>query len=119
IEEALVKNFPCQRTDSSIKITSRSSPILSLTPDALNLSGNDFFKFWVSGNQRDKLRAGVYLLGVEDATENKLWCGYALFKTLTLNELVYVSLKNKTNEELNSRAAELIINKLIEYPCNI
>ncbi|EAW6555042.1 virulence protein, partial [Salmonella enterica] len=25
----------------------------------------------------------------------------------------------KTNEELNSRAAELIINKLIEYPCNI
>ncbi|EDT3455535.1 virulence protein, partial [Salmonella enterica subsp. enterica serovar Saintpaul] len=47
------------------------------------------------------------------------WCGYALFKTLTLNELVYVSLKNKTNEELNSRAAELIINKLIEYPCNI
>ncbi|EKK1095425.1 virulence protein, partial [Salmonella enterica subsp. enterica serovar Ohio] len=26
---------------------------------------------------------------------------------------------NKTNEELNSRAAELIINKLIEYLCNI
>ncbi|EEG3972948.1 virulence protein, partial [Salmonella enterica] len=25
----------------------------------------------------------------------------------------------KTNEELNPRAAELIINKLIEYPCNI
>ncbi|EEC6625467.1 hypothetical protein G3697_003683 [Salmonella enterica] len=119
IEEALVKNFPCQRTDPSIKIASRSSPILSLTPDALNLSGNDFFKFWVSGNQLDKLRAGIYLLGVEDATEKKLWCGYDLFKTLTLNELVYVSLKNKTNEELNSRAAELIINKLIEYPCNI
>lgn len=119
IEEALVKNFPCQRTDSSIKIASRSSPILSLTPDALNLSGNDFFKFWVSGNQRDKLRAGVYLLGVEDATEKKLWCGYDLFKTLTLNEIVYVFLKNKTHKELNSRAAELIINKLIEYPCNI
>lgn len=45
IEEALVKNFPCQRTDSSIKIASRSSPILSLTPDALNLSGNDFLNF--------------------------------------------------------------------------
>lgn len=51
--------------------------------------------------------------------ENKLWCGYALFKTLALNELVYVSLKNKTNEELNSRTAELIMNKLIEYPRNI
>ncbi|HGH5071385.1 TPA: virulence protein, partial [Salmonella enterica subsp. enterica serovar Infantis] len=25
----------------------------------------------------------------------------------------------KTNEELNSRAAELIINKLIEYTCKI
>ncbi|HFZ8533519.1 TPA: hypothetical protein ACIPBQ_004530, partial [Salmonella enterica subsp. enterica serovar Wangata] len=24
-----------------------------------------------------------------------------------------------THKELNSRAAELIINKLIEYPCNI
>ncbi|ELJ5527024.1 hypothetical protein JGL56_24595 [Salmonella enterica subsp. enterica serovar Derby] len=119
IEEALVKNFPCQGTEPSVKIASRSSPVLSLTPDALNLSGNDFFKFWVSGNQLDKLRAGIYLLGVEDATEKKLWCGYDLFKTLTLNELVYVSLKNKTNEELNSRAAELIINKLIEYPCNI
>ncbi|EBU7642130.1 hypothetical protein GYE20_000743 [Salmonella enterica] len=119
IEEALVKNFPCQGTEPSVKIASRSSPVLSLTPDALNLSGNDFFKFWVSGNQLDKLRAGIYLLGVEDATEKKLWCGYDLFKTLTLNEIVYVSLKNKTNEELNSRAAELIINKLIEYPCNI
>ncbi|HGT1168799.1 TPA: hypothetical protein ACMV1Q_004099, partial [Salmonella enterica subsp. enterica] len=28
-------------------------------------------------------------------------------------------LKNKTHKELNSRAAELIINKLIEYPCKI
>ncbi|EAA5957727.1 hypothetical protein EU853_20675 [Salmonella enterica subsp. enterica serovar Stanleyville] len=119
IEEALVKNFPCQGTEPSVKIASRSSPVLSLTPDALNLSGNDFFKFWVSGNQLDKLRAGIYLLGVEDATEKKLWCGYDLFKTLTLNEIVYVFLKNKTHKELNSRATELIINKLIEYPCNI
>ncbi|HBL9595775.1 TPA: hypothetical protein ACMV1A_004743, partial [Salmonella enterica subsp. enterica] len=39
--------------------------------------------------------------------------------TLTLNEIVYVFLKNKTHKELNSRAAELIINKLIEYPCKI
>ncbi|MGJ2508983.1 Rap1a/Tai family immunity protein, partial [Salmonella enterica subsp. enterica serovar Paratyphi A] len=46
-------------------------------------------------------------------------CGYDLFKTLTLNEIVYVFLKNKTHKELNSRAAELIINKLIEYPCKI
>ncbi|MDI5822502.1 hypothetical protein MJI95_29030, partial [Salmonella enterica subsp. enterica serovar Kentucky] len=38
---------------------------------------------------------------------------------LTLNEIVYVFLKNKTHKELNSRAAELIINKLIEYPCKI
>ncbi|HCB4432389.1 TPA: hypothetical protein MZO88_004567, partial [Salmonella enterica] len=51
--------------------------------------------------------------------EKKLWCGYDLFKTLTLNEIVYVFLKNKTHKELNSRAAELIINKLIEYPCKI
>lgn len=43
----------------------------------------------------DKLRAGIYLLGVEDATEKKLWCGYDLFKTLTLNEIVYVFLKIK------------------------
>lgn len=118
IEEALVKNFPCQGTEPPVKIASRSSPVLSLTPDALNLSGNDFFKFWVSGNQLDKLRAGIYLLGVEDATEKKLWCGYDLLKTLTLNEVVYVFLKNKTHEELNSRAAELIMNKLMEYSCD-
>lgn len=45
IEEALVKNFPCQGTEPSVKIASRSSPVLSLTPDALNLSGNDFLNF--------------------------------------------------------------------------
>lgn len=118
IEESLVKNFPCQGTEPSVKTASRPSPVLSLTPDALNLSGNDFFAFWVSDNQVDKLRAGIYLLGVEDATERKVWCGYDLFKTLTLNELVYVFLKNKTHEELNSRAAELIINKLMKYPCD-
>lgn len=118
IEEALVKNFPCQQTESATKIASRPSPVSSLTPGALNLSGNDFFRFWMSGNQQDKLRAGIYLLGVEDATEKKRWCGYDLFKTLTLNELVYVFLKKKTHEELNSRAAELIMNKLMEYPCD-
>lgn len=118
IEEALVKHFPCTGTESSVKISSRLSPVLSLNPGALNLSGNDFLRFWVSGNQQDKLRAGVYLLGVEDITEKKIWCGYDLFKTLTLNEFIYIFLKNKTHKELNFRAADLIVGKLMEYPCN-
>lgn len=118
IEEALVKNFPCQGTELSVKMPPRSSPALSLTPDAFNLSGNDFFEFWVSGHQLDNLRAGIYLLGVEDTTEKKLWCGYDVFKTLTLNEFVYVFFKNKTHEERNFRAAGLIVNKLMEYPCD-
>ncbi|EBF0142835.1 Rap1a/Tai family immunity protein [Salmonella enterica subsp. enterica serovar Altona] len=90
-----------------------------ISPDNVNLSTQDFLKFYAIDNVQKKDNTLMYMLGVADATENKLWCGYDLFKTLTLNELVYVSLKNKTNEELNSRAAELIINKLIEYPCNI
>lgn len=118
IEDALVKNYPCQGKDPQAKIISRLSPVLSLTPDTYNLSGNDFFKFWVSGHQQDKLRAGIYLLGVEDATENKSWCGYGLFKTLTLNEVVYAFLKTKPREELNGRAADLIVRKLMEHSCD-
>ncbi len=117
IEEALVQNFPCQGNKPSVQVVSQLSPSQYLTPDTLNLSGNDFYRFWVSGSQLDKLRAGIYLLGVEDSTERKIWCGYDTFKTLTLNELVYVFLKNKTHEELNFRAAGIIINKLINYPC--
>lgn len=118
IEDALVKNYPCQGKDTQAKIISKLTSVLSLTPDAYNLSGNDFFKLWVSGHQQDKLRAGIYLLGIEDTTENKLWCGYDLFKTVTLNEAVYAFLKNKSREELNGRAADLIVRKLMEYPCN-
>ncbi|MBN6046618.1 hypothetical protein JYK13_21840 [Citrobacter sp. ku-bf4] len=118
IEDALVKNYPCQGKVPQTKNISRLSPVQSLTPEAYNLSGNDFFRLWVSGHQQDKFRASIYLLGVEDATENKLWCGYDLFKTLTLNEAVYTSLKNKSSEELNGRAADLIVRKLMEYPCD-
>ncbi len=51
IEEALVKNFPCQ-DEPSVKLSPASFLCYPLTPDALNLlSGNDFFKFWVSGEQ--------------------------------------------------------------------
>ncbi|EFI5594137.1 hypothetical protein KUS98_004507 [Escherichia coli] len=118
IEDALVKNYPCKDREPQAKMISRSSPVLSLTPEVFNLSGNDFFRLWVSGNQQDKLRAGIYLLGIEDAAENKLWCGYDLFKTLTLNEIIYALLKNKTREELNGRAADVIVEKLMEYPCD-
>ncbi|MGS9092459.1 Rap1a/Tai family immunity protein, partial [Salmonella enterica subsp. enterica serovar Infantis] len=79
--------------------------------------GNEFLKYSLTGKQRDKLSEGVYMLVVQHETENKLWCGYALFKTLTLKELVYVSIKNKNKDELNSRAAHIIINKLKEYTC--
>lgn len=118
IEEALAKKYPCQRKQTSTKDISTVSPVLSLTPETYNLSGNEFFRFWVSSNKQDKLRAGIYLLGIEDATENKLWCGYDLFKSLTLNEIIYSFLKNKTREELNVRAADVIVEKLMEYPCD-
>lgn len=118
IEVALVKNYPCQEKKLPANIISRTSPDLSLTPETYNLSGNDFFRLWVSGNEQNKLRAGIYLLGIEDATENKLWCGYDFFKSLTLNEIIYSFLKNKTREELNVRAADVIVGKLMEYPCD-
>lgn len=118
IEEAFIKNYACRGSETPVKLAPRPASVLSLTPDVLNLSGNDFSRFWISGNEQEKLRAGIYLLGVEDATERKLWCGYDLFKTVTLNELVYISVKNKTHDELNSRAAKIILEKFMNYPCD-
>ncbi len=51
---------------------------------------NAFFNAWTSRtNERERIKADLYLLGVLDTTEGKVWCGYNRLKTISIHEVVY------------------------------
>jgi hypothetical protein len=51
-----------------------------LTGYDLNLSADRFAKAWLSKtNERERIKANMYLLGVVDASEGTAWCKAGLF----------------------------------------
>lgn len=117
ITMALVNASPCQNILSQERKTDQLSSVLHLTPDVFNLSANDFFRFWRSDNKQDEYNAKIYLLGIKDYSEGKVWCGYKKIKNVTLDEVVFWSFKKLSPEKLNERAAVIVLNKLKNYPC--
>ncbi|END8704561.1 hypothetical protein ABMN93_005017, partial [Escherichia coli] len=75
-------------------------------------------RFWQSDNRQDRLNAKIYLLGIEDATESKIWCDYKTIKTVTLDEIIYWHFRKKMSDKLNERAANIIIEELSKHPCD-
>lgn len=89
-----------------------------LNSHSVNLSGKDFFRFFSSKDEAERERARLYLLGVQDVSEGKLWCDYKKFKTITLQEVLFMNFKKFPAERLNERASALITEILAkELPC--
>lgn len=89
-----------------------------LNSHSVNLSGKDFFRFFSSKDDAERERARLYLLGVQDVSEGKLWCDYKKFKTITLQEVLFVNFKKIPAERLKERASALITEIFTkEMPC--
>ncbi|HEX5686583.1 MAG TPA: Rap1a/Tai family immunity protein [Ideonella sp.] len=86
--------------------------------DGVNLAGRDFFKAYTSPDGQMREKAKLYLLGVQDSTEGRVWCSYKRLKMVTLKEAVYEHFRKLPSQRLDERAASLIEATLAkEFPC--
>jgi Rap1a immunity proteins len=104
---------PCSATQPGLPTTAKPISI-----DSINLRADVFFNNLTSQTDQVRERAQLFLLGVQDATEGKSWCGYRAFKTITLREDVYEYFKKLPHERLSERASVIIEEALHKnYPC--
>lgn len=100
---------------ASIEATANS---VKITKDSVDLTARDFFVAYASNNESARAAANLYLLGVMDATEGRSWCDYRTYKTVTLRERIFVSLKKMDPGALSNRASTVIEGILSErFPC--
>lgn len=89
-----------------------------LMPDSVNLLTKDFYAAYSSKSAEERKHAELFLLGVMDATEGKSWCDYKTYKTTTIRQMVYISLKKQPDMQAVERAANVIERILSErFPC--
>ena len=83
--------------------------------DSVNLTSAALVKGLSSKDRAEQERARMYLLGVLDTTEGRVWCGYNVAKTDSLQELVFEALKRSPPD---SRAAVEVESALAKtLPC--
>ncbi|WP_051916589.1 MULTISPECIES: Rap1a/Tai family immunity protein [unclassified Serratia (in: enterobacteria)] len=103
---------------AQVPVQAQQTIIQHLTPDNVNLKGEDFFKLYRGTNQQEKEKAQLYLLGVLDATEGKVWCQYSQLQIITLQEFVFEYFKKLPQEQLKLRASDLIEAAMVkDFPC--
>lgn len=90
-----------------------------LTGYDVNMSSEHFAKAWLSKtNERERIKADMYFLGVMDATEGKAWCSYQRLLPLSAHDHLYSRFANLKPEERNIRASTLIVESLADVlPC--
>ena len=91
----------------------------SLTGYDFNLSAARFASAWLSKtNERERIKADMYLLGVVDASEGKAWCkGHPVLPN-TVHEFLYSRFAHLSEQESKQRASEIITDAMGELsPC--
>ncbi|WP_047959827.1 Rap1a/Tai family immunity protein [Enterobacter sp. BIDMC92] len=90
-----------------------------LTGYDLNLSAARFARAWLSKtNERERIKADMYMLGVVDASEGKAWCkGHPILPN-TIYEFLYSRFAHLSEQEGKRRASEIITDGMGELsPC--
>lgn len=83
-----------------------------------NLTTRAYLNARMSKSVDERQYAGLYLLGVLDATEGHAWCDYKTFKTITIDERLFVEFEKLSERELDDRAARVITKILSKtFPC--
>ncbi|MEK0166606.1 Rap1a/Tai family immunity protein [Pseudescherichia vulneris] len=90
-----------------------------LSRNDVNLSGERFLNAWLSKtDERERIKANMYLLGVMDATEGKAWCSYKLALPGSLREGLFDYMNKLSSERKKERASVLITEALAkDLPC--
>lgn len=95
-----------------------NNPTQSLMFENINYSAINYFNALMGKSLEDRRYAEMYLLGVLDSTEGNIWCDYKTYKTITIDEVLFVEFKKLTRDDLNERASKVIINILKrKFPC--
>ena len=90
-----------------------------LTGYDFNLSAARFASAWLSKtNERERIKADMFLLGVVDASEGKSWCkGHPVLPN-TVHEFLYSRFAHLSEQESKRRASEIITDAMGELrPC--
>ncbi|MEI8574254.1 Rap1a/Tai family immunity protein [Methylomonas sp. BW4-1] len=89
-----------------------------INEDSVDLQAKIFLDEFVSSDSNTRKAARLYLLGVLDATEGRVWCGFKTLKTATLNEFIFEHMKKLEPTQLERRASVVIEESLKKsFPC--
>ncbi|WLI75985.1 Rap1a/Tai family immunity protein [Kosakonia sp. H02] len=85
----------------------------------VNMSAQRFADAWFSKtNERERIKADMYLLGVLDTTEGTIWCGYNRLLPSSIHENLYSYFENLGTEKGKQRASKTITDAMSELmPC--
>lgn len=114
---ALVGLVSCNAAQSQpIKIPANDKQRLSI--EHLDFKGSAFIDAYMSKDVNQRRLAEMYLIGVLDGSEGKLWCGYDVALPGSIQEQVYAGFKKEGKDSLERRASEVIISILSkQLPC--
>lgn len=90
-----------------------------LTGFDLNLSAERFANAWFSKtNERERIKADMYLLGVLDNSEGTTWCKSRPILPHSIYEILYPAFEHLTAEQKKQRASTIITAAMAKImPC--
>lgn len=90
-----------------------------LTGHDFNLSAERFANAWLSKtNERERIKATLYLLGVLDSTEGSAWCDSRQVLPNSRYEMLYPYFEHLNAEQKKQRASTLIVAAMADImPC--
>lgn len=90
-----------------------------LTGYDFNLSAERFGHAWFSKtNERERIKADMYLLGVLDSSEGTGWCKSRPILPLSIYEMLYPTFEHLTAEQKKQRASTVIVAVMAKtMPC--
>ena len=90
----------------------------SLIIENTNITAMQYFNALMSDSNEERKYSEMYLLGVLDSSEGEIWCDYKTYKTITIDEILFVEMKKLSGNELSERASTVIKDILKnKFPC--
>lgn len=91
---------------------------MPVTSNTINLTIKQLLEEMSEPSQQRSDAIDMFLLGIFDQTEGKLWCDYSQFKVDTLRDVVFGQLSELRADALSHRAAPAVSDVLAKhFPC--
>lgn len=89
-----------------IKLTESNQQSLAI--ENSSLIARDFWRSYRSDDVSERRLAEMYLIGVLDSTEDKIWCGYNIALPHSVLDQIHIGFKKASKEMMDDRAADTI-----------